>query len=183
MTFTRLVGGSLVLPFLLFYLLPKNLIGLNFGLAALFGLFSMTDFLDGYLARKYGLETPIGRALDPIADKFLVCSSLITLLALQKIYFWWVIILIGREMCMMSLRHFAALHNISISVSYLGKLKACFQMFLIAVMIARPVTSYGDLASGWLWIEQLLLAITLYYSLISFYRYAVKFAVAYRQLI
>ena len=47
----------------------------------------MTDFLDGYLARRYGLETAIGQALDPIADKFLVCSSLIALLAIKKIYF------------------------------------------------------------------------------------------------
>ena len=145
-------------------------------------LFSMTDFLDGYLARKYGLETAIGRVLDPIADKFLVCSALIALLAVQKIYFMWVIALIGRELCIMSLRHFAALHNICVSVSYLGKIKACLQMFLIVVLIARPASSYG-VFSSWSVVEYVLLTATLYFSLLSFYRYTAEFTREYIKLI
>jgi len=143
----------------------------------------MTDFLDGYFARKYGLESAIGRALDPIADKFLVCSALIALLAVHKIYFMWVIILIGREICMLSLRQFAALHNIAVSVSYLGKIKACLQMFLIVVLIARPLSSYNTWFNSWFYLENILLALTLYFALISFYKYAQQFGREYLKLI
>ncbi len=183
LTFTRLIGGAILLPFLIFYLLPYQITWLNYLIAILFALFSMTDFLDGYLARRYGLESAIGRALDPIADKFLVCSALISLLAIHKIYFMWVIILIGREFCMLSLRQFAALHNILVSVSYLGKIKACLQMFLIFVLIARPAASYSCLLSSWSILEISLLVLTLYFSLISFYRYAREFAYKYLEII
>jgi CDP-diacylglycerol--glycerol-3-phosphate 3-phosphatidyltransferase len=182
LTFIRLIGGSLFLPFLIFYLLPYQVVWVSYLLAFLFVLFSMTDFLDGYLARRYGLESAIGRALDPIADKFLVCSSLIALLAINKIYFLWVIILIGREMCIMSLRHIAALHNISVSVSYLGKIKACMQMFLIIVLIARPVSSFELPLGGWAILENTLLLATLYFALISFYKYANEFTKEYLKI-
>ena len=142
----------------------------------------MTDFLDGYLARRYGLETAIGQALDPIADKFLVCSSLIALLAIKKIYFMWVIILIGRELCMLSLRQFAALHNISVSVSYLGKIKACLQMGLIIILILRPTGSYAYWINGWSFLECSFLILTLYFALISFYNYALEFGRKYLEI-
>ena len=183
LTSIRLVGGSIILPFLIFHLLPYQVAWVNYSLTALFAIFSMTDFLDGYLARRYGLETPMGRALDPIADKFLVCAALITLLAVQKIYFLWVIIFIGRELGMMSLRQFAALNSISVRVSYLGKIKACFQMFLICVLIARPVASYGLPLGGWAILENTMLIFTLYFALISFYKYAIDFIDEYKKLI
>lgn len=183
LTFIRLVGGAVLLPLLIFYLLPYQINFFNYLIATLFALFSMTDFLDGYLARRYGLESAIGRALDPIADKFLVCSALISLLAIHKIYFMWVIILIGREFCMLSLRQFAALNNIVVSVSYLGKIKACLQMFLIFVLIARPFSSYSCLLSSWSILECSLLVLTLYFSLLSFYRYACEFARKYLEII
>lgn len=182
LTGVRLIGGAVVVPFLIYYLLPQQQDWLNFFLAGIFAAFSMTDFLDGYLARRYGLESPLGRALDPIADKFLVCASLIALLAIGKIYFWWVILLIGREMCMMSLRQLAALHDISVPVSYLGKIKACFQMFLIIVLIARPTASYG-FVNWWSTSEVLLLSLTLYFALISLYRYSCHFSRQYHKLL
>lgn len=181
LTSIRLIGGSLFLPFLIFYLLPYQITWLNYSLATLFAAFSMTDFLDGYLARKYGLESVVGAALDAIADKFLICSSLIALLAIQKIYFLWVIILIGREMCMISLRQFASMYNISVSVSYLGKIKACLQMFFVIVLIARPISSYGMLG-GWATVENTLLISTMYFAWISFYKYANGFVQEYNRL-
>lgn len=181
LTITRLIGGSLILPFLIFYLASYQIDWVRYGLAFLFALFSMTDFFDGYLARKYGLETPLGRALDPIADKFLVSSALIALLAIHKIYFIWVIILIGREIAMLSLRQFAALHNIHVNVSYLGKLKACLQMFLIIVLIARPMNSYGYLGA-WSLLENILFVWTLYFTLFSFYKYLFSFKQNYLNL-
>jgi len=142
----------------------------------------MTDFLDGYLARKYGLESPLGIALDPIADKFLVCSALIALLAIHKIYFMWVIILIGREICMLSLRQLATLNNILISVSYLGKIKACLQMFLIIILILEPIHQ-AYYFNSWFIFKNILLFATLYFSLISLYRYAQEFSVKYLKII
>jgi CDP-diacylglycerol--glycerol-3-phosphate 3-phosphatidyltransferase len=143
----------------------------------------MTDFLDGYLARRYGLETPIGRALDPIADKFLVCSALIALLAIHKIYFMWVIILIGREICMLSLRQLAALNNIQVPVSYLGKIKACLQMFLIIILIIAKPLNTASYFNFWFILEHILIILTLYYSLISFARYIAQFSREYLKLI
>ena len=142
----------------------------------------MTDFLDGYLARRYGLETAIGRVLDPIADKFLVCSCLITLLAVCRIYFIWVILLIGREMAMLSLRHFAALHNISVPVSYLGKIKSCLQMFLLMVLIADS-SACNSLWFGCSWLTLVLLFLTVFTSLLSLYRYIIRFLESYRVII
>ncbi len=142
----------------------------------------MTDFLDGYLARRYGLESALGTALDPIADKFLVCANLIALLAIGKIYFWWVIILVGREMSIMSLRQLAALHNITVPVSYLGKIKACFQMFLIILIVARPANTYGSV-NWWSTGELILLIATIYFALSSLYSYANRFADQYNKLL
>ncbi len=181
LTCVRLLGGALIVPVLIFYLLPLGNQLINVFVAVVFGLFSMTDFLDGYLARRYGLETVVGRILDPIADKFLVCSALIALLAVGKIYFMWVILLIGREICMLSLRNFAALYNLVVPVSYLGKIKACLQMFLITLIIIRPIDSsvYG------LWgiCEKAILFLTLYFSIKSLYRYTINFRQNYLKLV
>ncbi len=75
----RLIIAPVVLPLLLVYGLPYNVGWLNTVLAAIFVFFAFTDFLDGYLARKYQQETLFGSELDPIADKFLVYSTLIAL--------------------------------------------------------------------------------------------------------
>ena len=166
---------------MLFRSLPYQVTWVSYFLAFLFAAFSMTDFLDGYLARKYGLESVVGAALDAIADKFLVCSSLIALLAIQKVYFLWVILLIGREIGMVSLRQFAYMYNISVPVSYLGKIKACLQMFYVIVLIARPVTSYGVL-NGWAALENTLLISTIYFAFISFYNYGSEFLKGYSQI-
>src|SRR5947199_10698456 len=94
LTLIRLIGSPLLLPVLLVYFLPFNNFLINTLLAFIFLLFGATDFFDGYLARKYRLESTIGKVLDPIADKFLIYCTLIGLLAAGKIGFYWVIILI-----------------------------------------------------------------------------------------
>ena len=182
LTCIRLIGGAIFLPLTIFYFLPYQISWLTYLIASLFFFFSMTDFLDGYLARRYGLESPLGIALDPIADKFLVCSALIALLAIQKIYFMWVIILIGREIAMLSLRQIATLHDIKVPVSYLGKIKACLQMFLIMILILEPVHNLAYF-NFWFITRNILLFLTLYFSLISFYRYAKLFTRFYLQLL
>jgi CDP-diacylglycerol--glycerol-3-phosphate 3-phosphatidyltransferase len=180
LTLIRLVASPLLLPVLLVYLLPFNYWWLNGLLALLFTFFGLTDFLDGYLARKLKQETKLGRVLDPIADKFLVYSTLVALLATGKIYFYWVIILIGREFFMMGLRHVALENGITVHVSSWGKLKTLVQMAMLTVMIANPYQALGFCgAFGWNGLEALLLAISLLLSVDSARRYYVTFMKAY----
>ena len=143
LTLIRLVLSPIILPILFVYLLPLNNVVINGLLGLLFVAFSLTDFFDGYLARKYRQETALGSILDPIADKFLVYSVLIALAVVHKMYFFWVIIFIGREFFMMGLRQIALEHHFSVHVSMLGKLKTAFQMICLTVIIANPYQSLG----------------------------------------
>ncbi len=143
LTLFRLIASPLVMPMLFVYALPANILWINLVLAFLFVLLSMTDFFDGYLARKYNQETVVGRMLDPLADKFLMYSAFIGLLAAGKIYFYWVVILIGREFFIMGLRYVALEFSVTVSVSLLGKIKTALQMVCIAVIIANPYQQLG----------------------------------------
>ncbi|RTL07436.1 CDP-diacylglycerol--glycerol-3-phosphate 3-phosphatidyltransferase [Candidatus Dependentiae bacterium] len=136
LTLVRLVISPIVIPFLLVYLLPFNVFLINLFLAIIFLLFALTDFFDGYYARKWGQVTHLGSLLDPIADKFLLCAALIALVAAEKIYFYWVIILIGREFFVMGLRYIASEKNIDIPVSWLAKIKTALEIGYIAFVIA-----------------------------------------------
>lgn len=103
--------------------------------ACLFIFASLTDYFDGYIARKRNIITMFGSFLDPVADKFLVVSSLIMLLSLRRIPDWIVIILVLREMYMMSLRLFAMSENITVSVNSWGKWKTALQMTAIPMLM------------------------------------------------
>ena len=151
LTLVRLVLSPLMLPFLLVYLLPFNSTWLNIVLALLFCLFSVTDFLDGFLARRYGQVSSFGRFLDPIADKFLVFSTLVALLAVGKVYFVIVLIFVGREFFVLSLRQLALENKFSVHVSMLGKIKTVLQLAYITILILNPYHTLGNPGlSGWL---------------------------------
>lgn len=175
LTLFRLVLSPLLLPIVFVYLLPFNIFWVNVALACLFVLFSITDFLDGYLARKYEQETVLGQILDPIADKFLIYATLISLQVAGKIYFYWVVLLIGREFFMMGLRQLALENNFSVPVSFWGKIKTAFQMITLTVMILNPVQHQGLFEAFW-WngTETALLFATLFLSLFSAYLYNKK---------
>lgn len=177
LTIARLIFSPLFLPFLIVYLLPFNIFWINCFIAIIFGFLGLTDFFDGYIARRFKQETQLGQILDPIADKFLLYSTLVTLLAAGKIYFYWVILLIGREIFMMGLRNVALEHNFSVKVSILGKIKTTLQMLFILVVILNPVQHLGMRgAPHWNGTEAVLLFITLAVSLLSAYKYYVSFA-------
>ena len=89
---------------------------------------SLTDLLDGKIARKYGLVTNFGKFMDPLADKLLVCSALICLIQLGQLPAWIVIIIISREFIISGFRLVAADNGIVIAASYWGKFKTVFQM-------------------------------------------------------
>ncbi len=128
LTLSRLILSPLIMPLLLITFLPVNRLEINFVLAIIFLGFSVTDFLDGYLARHFSQETALGKLLDPIADKFLVYSTLIALVHTHKLYFFWAIIIIGREFFVMGLREIALHHGFNVSVSTAGKLKTVIQI-------------------------------------------------------
>jgi CDP-diacylglycerol--glycerol-3-phosphate 3-phosphatidyltransferase len=96
---------------------------------------SITDFFDGYIARKRNIVTVFGSFLDPIADKFLVVSSLIMLMGLSRVHAIVVIILVLREMYMTSLRLLAMTEGISVPVNQLGKWKTTSQMVAIPMLM------------------------------------------------
>ena len=101
----------------------------------IFVMASITDFLDGYIARKRNIVTVFGSFLDPIADKFLVVSSLIMLLALDRVHPIVVIILVVREMYMTSLRLLALTEGVDVPVSSMGKWKTGTQMVAIPMLM------------------------------------------------
>ncbi len=180
LTLIRLIIAPLVLPALFVYLLPLDVSAINVSLGVLFVLFSITDFFDGYLARRYKQVTRLGAILDPIADKFLIIATLISLLVVQKIYFFWVLLLIGREFFVTSLRALASEQGFVVPVVSLGKVKTIFQMIYMTLLIIRPyVLPYEQYAWIW-WSEYILLSVTLLFSLGSAYTYYKMFT--YRAL-
>lgn len=170
LTLIRLIASILILPFLIVYLLPLNYLWLNVLITMLFSIIALTDFFDGYLARKYKLETPFGRELDHIADKFLVTSTLISLLAINKIYFFWCLLLILRELFILALRLIATESNLAISVMFIGKLKTTFQFIMLGLIIANPYQNLGSL-SNWNIIESISIFFALFFSILSAFFY------------
>lgn len=172
LTLIRLIIAPCLLPFLLIVCSPFNILWLNLTVAFIFVLFALTDFFDGYLARKFKQETLLGSLLDPLADKFLMYSVLIVLLALHKIYFLWVLLFIGRELFVMGLRQIATEHHFSLRVSWTAKIKTFLQMIYVTTVIANPYQSLGLLgASVWNGLELAFLGLALLFSLGSACQY------------
>ncbi len=103
---------------------------------AVFIIASLTDMLDGKIARKYNLVTNFGKFMDPLADKLLVCSALVCLVAVDRIPAWMVIVIIAREFIISGFRLVASDNGVVIAASYWGKFKTTFQIIMICLMIA-----------------------------------------------
>jgi CDP-diacylglycerol--glycerol-3-phosphate 3-phosphatidyltransferase len=99
----------------------------SFLAALFFGLAFVTDFLDGYFARRYGDVTNLGKFLDPLADKILVSVTMIMLISLHRIPVWVVMLIIAREMAVTGLRGIAVVEGVVIPASALGKYKTLSQ--------------------------------------------------------
>jgi CDP-diacylglycerol--glycerol-3-phosphate 3-phosphatidyltransferase len=175
LTYIRLIGAPLVLPFFIVYLSPYNIFWVNSALALLFFSFGLTDFFDGYLARKYNQVTTTGALLDHVADKFLLYSTLVALVAAHKLYFIWAILWIGREFFIMTLRQISLEHNFSITVSSYGKLKTSAQIMCMTWIILNPSHTYYFSALTWNSIELILLLMGTALSLGSAYHYFTVF--------
>lgn len=131
--------------------------------AIVFIVASLTDFLDGHLARKWNLVTNFGKIMDPFADKLLVLTALIYLAISGTIPGWPVIIIIGRELLVTSLRALAADNGIILAARNLGKFKTVSQMFAIIFLIL-----------GWQIIGLILLYIAVALTIISLIDYLIQ---------
>ena len=136
LTISRIVCIPIVLYFLLSYSDaqsgPERLNSFFAGL--FFGIASITDILDGYYARKYGTITTLGKFLDPLADKLLICLTMICLIPSSRIPIWVVLVVISREMAVTGLRGIAASKGIVLQASRLGKYKTIFQASSLAAL-------------------------------------------------
>lgn len=128
---------------------------------------SLTDFLDGYLARKYHLVTNFGKFMDPLADKLLVCSAFICMIEMGKLPAWIVIVIISREFIISGFRLVASDNGIVIAASYWGKFKTVSQMVMIILLIA-------DLGGFWNTLGQIFVYIALVLTIVSLVDYLWK---------
>ena len=115
---------------------------------AVFIVASLTDMLDGKIARKYHLVTNFGKFMDPLADKLLVCAAMIVLVEMGRIPSWIVVIIISREFIISGFRLIASDKGVVIAASYWGKFKTTFQMIMICLMIVEDVPVFANLGGG-----------------------------------
>jgi len=120
----------LIVPFVALLLSGYDLIA-----TIIFVVASLTDLLDGKIARKYNLVTNFGKFMDPLADKLLVCSALICLVEMGRLEAWIVCIIIAREFIISGFRLIASDNGIVIAASYWGKFKTTFQMIMVIVLM------------------------------------------------
>ena len=134
----------------------------------IFIIASITDFLDGKIARKYNLVTDFGKFMDPLADKLLVCSALIALVDLDRIPAWVVIIIIAREFIISGFRLIASDNGVVIAASYWGKFKTTFQMIMIILLILNIDYPYSNI------VNMVIMYIALALTIISLLDYIIK---------
>ena len=126
----------ILIPFFVFFLLSPYFPAYgNYIAVAIFIVASLTDMLDGKIARKYNLVTNFGKFMDPLADKLLVCSAMICLIELDRLAAWIVIVIIAREFIISGFRLVASDNGVVIAASYWGKFKTTFQMLMGIVLI------------------------------------------------
>jgi len=155
-----------LIPFVVVVLLTKQMHNWAFWGAGLFLAAALTDLLDGYLARRRKQVTTLGRLLDPIADKLLISSALVSLVQLQIAPAWMVVIIIGREFAVSGLRSIAAHEGFSIDVSTLGKGKMVAQVAAVAGLIL------GHQLGGWInQLGRILLWAVVFFALVSMVQY------------
>lgn len=133
----------ILIPFFVFFLLSPYFPAYgNYIAVAIFIVASLTDMLDGKIARKYNLVTNFGKFMDPLADKLLVCSAMICLIELDRLAAWIVIVIIAREFIISGFRLVASDNGVVIAASYWGKFKTTFQMLMVIVLILDIQTPF-----------------------------------------
>lgn len=126
----------LILPFCFFLMTDYAGVASKWIALGIFIVASLTDLLDGKIARKYNLVTNFGKFMDPLADKLLVSAAMIALIELHRIPAWIVIVIISREFIISGFRLIASDNGVVLAASYIGKFKTTFQMLMVCLMIA-----------------------------------------------
>jgi CDP-diacylglycerol--glycerol-3-phosphate 3-phosphatidyltransferase len=141
LTLSRIFFVPLLVVVLLTNFEGRNIVGFPTELvgAAIFGLASLTDWLDGYLARRRKQITMLGQVIDPLADKLLTCAALISLVRMELVVPWMATVIIGREFAVTTLRSVAYARGVPIPASRLGKTKMVGEVVAILALIL----SYG----------------------------------------
>ena len=156
------VARMIIVPFLVVFLLTGWGDDANRYISlALFVVASVTDWFDGYLARKNNLVTNFGKFMDPLADKLLVCSAMICMIELNRLPAWFVIIIIGREFIISGFRLIAAENGIVIAANYWGKFKTASQMIMIILLILHFDGIFVTLEQLFIWLSLALTVISL----------------------
>ena len=141
-------------------LISKTTESMKWAALVLFIVASLTDLLDGKIARKYNLVTTFGKFMDPLADKVLTISGMICLIELGRIPSWIVVIIVAREFIISGFRLIATEHGIVIAANYWGKWKTTFQMIMIILMIMN-IPRLGLVTDIVMWIALILTIISL----------------------
>ncbi len=149
-----------LIPFFIVFLLADITSCDKWIALGIFIIASLTDLLDGKIARKYNLVTNFGKFMDPLADKLLVCSALICLIELEKIPAWMVILIIAREFIISGFRLVASDNGVVIAASYWGKFKTTFQMAAVCLLIA-DISLLSVFTQIVLWIAVILTVVSL----------------------
>ena len=156
------IARMIIVPFLVIFLLTgwggeaNRYISLT-----LFVVASVTDWFDGYLARKNNLVTNFGKFMDPLADKLLVCSAMICMIDLKRLPAWFVIIIIAREFIISGFSLIAADNGIVIAANYWGKFKTASQMIMIILLILHFDGIFVILEQIFIWLSLALTIISL----------------------
>ena len=155
----------ILVPFFVFFMLvDPSIVPYEYAkwiALVLFCVASITDFLDGQIARKNNLVTNFGKFMDPLADKLLVCSALIALVDLNKIAAWIVIIIIAREFIISGFRLIAAENGVVIAANYWGKFKTVSQMIMIILLLIDLGGVFDILEQIFIWLSLALTVISL----------------------
>lgn len=158
----------IMIPFCLVCLMCECIPFGNWIAVAIFSIASITDLLDGKIARKYNLVTNFGKFMDPLADKLLVCSAMIALIELDRIPAWVVIVIIAREFIISGFRLVASDNGVVIAAGWWGKVKTTVQMTMIIVLMCN----FGG--TVFYVIEQILIYAALVLTVVSLIDYLVK---------
>ena len=152
----------IMVPFFVFFILTDVGGSANKWIAhVLLCVASLTDMLDGKIARARNLVTNFGKFMDPLADKLLVCSAMICLIPSGKLEAWFVIVIIAREFIISGFRLVASDNGIVIAASYWGKFKTVSQMAMIIVLIADFGGVFDMIGMALIWVSLILTVVSL----------------------
>lgn len=169
------IARIVMTPVVMVFILLSEQIDHAFGIAlALYIPTALTDFADGYLARRWKITTVLGAFLDSVADKVLVVGTLLVLIEVGRAWSWAAFIIITREIAVMGLRAVAALEKSTVPPSFWGKSKTTFQFVAIGFAMIRSDTEIGPF-----FIDEWLMLVAVFATVLSGWDYFRRYASAF----